>query len=121
MKYLLIDVINRCADVVDMEDTLKNYYSLINCSTIDIAVRKIGGIPYDIICDDNGWFASKQVVSARSETNVDDFFVGNLLICRSDDEGNEVSLTSDDIKNLKEHVATAIHEKRGLWKVLLFD
>ena len=56
LRMLLIDVWNSNAQFVEIKDDLDDFYRLLNCDTIDIVQRSIGGVVYEIICDDNGLF-----------------------------------------------------------------
>ena len=49
MKAYLIDVANRESKVVDIQDNLETYYSLINCDCIAIVTRYIGRNEIDIV------------------------------------------------------------------------
>ena len=49
--YLNVDKCNP-PEVLLIEDTLETYYKLIDCDTIDIVTRRIGGKAFHIICDD---------------------------------------------------------------------
>ena len=49
--YLNVDKCN-LPEVLFIEDTLETYYKLIDCDTIDIVTRRIGGKAFHVICDD---------------------------------------------------------------------
>lgn len=100
----LIDVENNEAKVVKAEDSLKEFYKLLNCSTIDIVQRKIGHKRYDIICDDNGLFVENPKISAIDDWG-NTMFVGNLLITGLPDEDGELTdLSVHDLAYIAERV-----------------
>lgn len=98
------------AEVVEIPKDLKGYYKLLDCDTIDITRRKIGGKYYDIICDDEGLFKETVMVSAVDGNN-EAMLVGKLLICNHDEKGNEASLTQDDILNIEANVCKRVFVK----------
>lgn len=81
--------------VVTVEDELSSYYEILNCRCIDITQRKIGGKLFDIVCDDEALLVDDPVMSAVS-TDFEPMLAGNLFICKVDDEGNLVSLTTEE-------------------------
>lgn len=91
--------------VIDIEDKLKVFYELIGCRSIDIARRKIGNKYFDIICDDNGLLKTNHVTSAV-DTQFREMMVGNLIVTKSDDEGNLIDLSDDEIKQILRHTKT---------------
>lgn len=109
MKALLIDSKNGQVSEVELDDQkphLEQFYELLECRLIDIAYRNIGGRFFDIIIDDEGLFADDPKVSALNSKR-EPVLVGNLLFCNHDGEGNETSLSEEDIAHLMDHVAVA--------------
>lgn len=111
MKAFLIDVnadVKEGARVVECGNDLETLYKLCDCSTIEIPYRKIGDFWYDIVCDEEGIFRENYKASALDEKfNV--ALVGNLLFCNHDAEGDLVSLTDEQIENLKNHIHITCH------------
>lgn len=109
IKSILIDVKNKKAEALEIEPTLQNYYKLLDCDLIDITERKIGEYWYDIVCDDEGLLKENQIPSAvNSKSEVQ--LVGNLLLMNHDGEGNETSLTDEQINDLMNgHIAYYNH------------
>lgn len=118
MKALLIDTETRKASVVEIDDEnhLKEFYRLLNCSLIDVAYRKVGGKYFDIIIDDEGLFTESPKVSAL-DTNREPALVGNLLLCNHDSDGNETSLSDDDIARIQEFIEYGFVENKRTGKV----
>jgi hypothetical protein len=98
------------AIVVEIPKDLNGYYKLLGCNTIDITRRKIGGKYYDIICDDEGLFKETVMVSAVDGSG-SAMLVGKLLICNHDENGNEASLTQDDILNIEANICRRVFVK----------
>lgn len=104
IRGFLLDVENGVAEERTVPDKLDSYYKMLNCSCIDITIRKLGysGNRYfEFVVDDEGMFKTEPIISA-----VDNYgrgmFVGNLFITgRTDEEGNLTSLTDKDVNYIK--------------------
>ena len=95
--------------IVDFEPNLDWYYQHLECDTIDIAERKVGGEYVDIICDDEGLLKEDWLPSAVDwEGRI--MLAGCLLLCKHDGEGGETGL-GDELaeKILHEHSASAVY------------
>lgn len=104
---VLVDVENEKVEAMEIEDELDSFYKILNCSTIDIVVRRIGGRhkkAFDIVCDDEGLFKEPQKISAIDNLgNVQ--LVGNIFITgTADNEGNLTSLSESDVAYIKSKV-----------------
>lgn len=104
---VLVDVENEKVEAMEIEDELDSFYKILNCSTIDIVVRRIGGRHkkvFDIVCDDEGLFKEPQKISAIDNLgNVQ--LVGNIFITGTvDNEGNLTSLSPSDVAYIKSRV-----------------
>jgi len=110
MKGYLIDVHNGRhggVEINDSESHLEQFYRLIDCRCIDIAVRKIGGRPYNIVVDDEGLLVDDPIVSAI-DGGGRGMLVGNLPVFGMADDMDLATLTPDDIHNIKDNLMTAI-------------
>lgn len=103
-----------------VEDELHELYKLVECDTIDIIKRCIGGKLYALIIDDNGKICEEEkMVSALTvcddtlppaifntgENDILEILVGNILIAGlPDDEGELTPLTDEDVKNIKNNL-----------------
>ena len=85
---------------IDLEDKLEAYYETLGCELIDIVSRKIGGVMYDIVCDDEGLYNEDSPVSMLNEEMQTPMLVGSLFICRSD-KSELKSLSDDDVHRIK--------------------
>ena len=103
--------------VIDIEDNLKVFYELIGCQYVDIVRRKIGDKQYDVICDDEGLFKEHPIISAVDNT-YKPMFVGNLIISKSNDEGELIDLSENDIKQILRHTITYFTMNRNTYPAL---
>ena len=99
IKGLLIDVKNQTLQACLVNDTLDDYYKVLNCGCIDCVTRIINNKKYVIVCDDNALLKENQIPSFV--TLIGNYIVeviyGNIFICKSDDDGNLISLTEKEI------------------------
>lgn len=91
---------------INDENHLEGYYSLLNCNTIDIVQKSVGGKEFDVIVDDEGLLKDNPVASAFNKEGEPILF-GNILFCNHDGEGNEASLSEMDIAILQEFTDVA--------------
>ena len=106
MKVVYLNVENReLPKVIDIEDDFDVFYELIKCRYIDIVHRKIGHKYFDVICDDEGALKEDAITSAV-DTQFRQMLVGNLIVSKSDDEGNLIDLSDEDIKQILRHTKT---------------
>lgn len=103
MKGILIEKGLEFCKVVDFEDNLEQLYKLTDCDCIDIVERQVGGIYYDVVCDDEGLLKENPIVTAYNDKD-EPMLVGNLLFCHNDEEGNLSGLSDEDIENIISHV-----------------
>lgn len=103
IKAFLIDIANKSAKEIDFEPSLKKYYELLKCDTIDIVERSVGGKNFDIICDDEGLMLDKPVISAVNG-KCEPMLVGSLLFVHHNGEGETTGLTSDECAHILSHV-----------------
>ena len=103
MKAILIDVKNEEVREVEFDDTLKNIYELVDCSTFDVVrINETDGI----YVDDEGLFVEDQRFFIYHGTNRDgshgrvQALAGNGLILGVDSEGNSISptLTVEEVR-----------------------
>lgn len=96
-----------------IEDDLKAYQTLIECDSIDIVRRFIGGKQYTIVCDDEGLLKEHPIISAVTKDGIV-ALVGNLVIAGlPNDEGELTSLTDKDVKEILREIAIVKHTETG--------
>ncbi len=85
--------------VVDIENTLKAFYETLKCELIEIPRRQINGKYFDIICDEEGLLKGRSTIAVTFDDEGHDVegLVGSLLIVNSNDEGETVGLTDEEI------------------------
>lgn len=93
---VLVDVNAGTVKEATIEANLDSYYKALDCTCIDIAVRKLGPYQFDIICDDEGMLKDNARVSATGPLG-QPMLVGNLFFCHHDEEGNATSLHPDEV------------------------
>jgi len=103
IKAFLVDIAKKSAKEIDFEPSLPKYYELLNCYTIDIVERTLGGEVFDVICDDEGLMVDSPVISAVDGSG-EPMLVGNLLFVHHSDEGETTGLTSDECALIQRHV-----------------
>lgn len=100
---------DNCIDPIEVKGELKEYYDLIECSCIDIVSRRIGDTYFDIICDDEGLLKDNPRVSAiDTEGNV--MLVGNLIFSHTDDDGETIGVTDEEIAMIRDKAGLAVTE-----------
>ena len=118
---VLIDVKNRTTVVYTVNSgTLEEYYRILNCTTFDIASRRIGDNYYDIYCDDEGLLQCNPVVSAVSEDRKP-MLVGNLFVTKTNDEGETISLTAEEISEVLAAVVNLYDEDGNMWPAIVCE
>ena len=103
LRVVYLDVENgKFAEERVIDDDLQEFYKLLNCNTIDIVRRMVGGVKVCIICDDEGYFNPNPKVGAHTLFNVSPPLVGNLIFAGTEDnEGNLTDLTDNEIERIK--------------------
>ena len=90
MKAILIDVKNEEVREVEHDDTRKEIYNFVECSTFD--VLRLDGVN-GIYVDDEGLFVEDQLFFTYHGDNYSQTLGGNGLILGVDSEGNNISPT----------------------------
>lgn len=108
LKGFLIDSINGTARVVDFVDKLDVLYKLLNCDCIDITVWKVGKFEYNIVLDDEVLLKDSKIFTAFNEIN-EPVLVGNLLFCNHDKSGNLMSISDEQIGDLRRHLCYYVY------------
>lgn len=99
---VLLDAYNDMTVVMTVEAELQSYYTMLDCSCIDIVSRKIGGKWFDIVCDDEGLLVDDPKISAINNLGRP-MLVGNLFIVKH--KGDDIgSLTEKDIEHVMKHI-----------------
>lgn len=91
---------NNSATPTTINHNLDAMYTLLDVSTIDIVSRKIGGKYYDIICDDEALLKDGLPLPSMVDSGFNIMLFGNLFVVSHDEEGNEVSLTQEDVSRI---------------------
>jgi hypothetical protein len=110
VKPVGVDKIESSCEVVEIDGSLDSFYKVLDVSTIDIVVRKIGNKYFDIVCDDEGLFHEPVIPSMLTKTG-EVMLVGNLFICDHDAAGNTIGLSDEDCLMIKDNSALWIDEQ----------
>lgn len=109
MRAFLIDQKERVAKGIDIIPELDEFYEALNCDTIDIVVRKVDGLEFDIVCDDEGLFKGPAIPSAYTAQG-NPALVGNLLFCHHNSDGELTELSEDDVLWLQAHLGRLFYK-----------
>jgi hypothetical protein len=104
MKVLIFDEKKQELIEKDIENELDTFYEIIGCRCIDIPRRKVGGKYFDIIVDDEGLLKSNPICTGVDAKSMDCMLFGTLIFTNTDDEGNTVSLSDEDISLIQSEV-----------------
>ncbi len=96
----ILDAKTREFNVGEIRNDLQTFYEVIDCDTIDIAVRDVYDQTFDIIVDDEGLLKEDPIVTAI-DTNFQPMLVGTLIFCHHDSEGNLTSISEEDEHRLR--------------------
>lgn len=95
---VLLDVQNSKVEKIEIEDTLDELYRVVNCTYVEMPVRKIGKKYFTCICDEEGLFSDDPKISAIDNLgNVQ--LVGNLFIVSAENSDGELKSLTDDEAN----------------------
>lgn len=94
-RVMVLHIIEGIFEVTECND-LDDYYKKLGAEPINIVSRKIDDKYFDIICDDMGLCRENPIVSGVA-VDRETFLVGNLIFANHDGQGNEASLTDEDI------------------------
>jgi len=106
LKVLVMDAGKQELKVREIENKLDEYYKIIgnDCRCIDIPRRKVGGKYFDIIVDDEGLLKSNPVCTGVGAKSLECMLFGTPIFTNSDDEGNTLSLSDEDISLIQSEV-----------------
>lgn len=126
MKVYYINTNETVPKVIDIKHDINEFLRLLNCRMFDIVTRKIGGIEFDIYCDDEFLFTERPLVTAVYE-DLEPQLCNNLIITHSTPEGETIGITDEDVKVLDDHIAFNIKynggdiDKSVFYPVLMMD
>ncbi len=95
IKVGVFDEKTREFSIMEIEDSLDDYYKIIGCNYIDIVERKIFGKWFDVICDDEGLLKENPTVTAI-DAGFNPMLVGTLIFAHHDAEGHMTSIEDEE-------------------------
>lgn len=99
---VLIDPEKRLAAVRTIPKSLEGYYKALDCTTIDITRRYIGGRLFEIVVDDEGALRTNPVVSAVDH-EMRPMLYGRLFITQYDGGEDLKDLTEAEAEHILRH------------------
>lgn len=92
-------LINNQAKIIEIENSLEEYYRELNCNNIEVVKIEIDDKIYSVLCNDEELLKEETSPSAMTFEG-ENLFYGKVFIANHDSEGNLISLTNDDIDNI---------------------
>ena len=89
---------------IDINLEWQEMVKAIGCDYMDIVTRKIGGKWFDIVCDDEFLLweePSLEWVTVMDAGMRQTILMGSVLFTKSNDEGETMPLSDEDIKTIK--------------------
>lgn len=86
----------------EVRDELDEWYTLLGCSLIQVSQFYVGTYPqkFTVICDEEGLINGNDTPvvygAEKGEKAMHSMYVGNVFICKSNRNGEFVSLTKED-------------------------
>ena len=124
MRGYLIDVENGKHGPVEVkgDNHLEQFYRLIGCRCIDMAVRKVGETYYNVVLDDEGLLVEDPITSAIDHQH-HGMLAGNLVIFGMDEQTMDLApLTDDDVRNIRKNLMIAIDtERQKMYSVVVME
>ena len=112
MRAVLLDVVRKECREIDIQDRLEDYYKVLDCNLIEVAERKVNGVWFDIMCDEEGLLKGEPMVSAV-DGEYHPMLVGNLLFLHSDpNTGEFVGISKPEAEMLLSNYAFALSDGR---------
>jgi len=121
MKALWIDRETNMAKVVETDGKLDSLYKMCHCDCIEIVVRKVGGIPFNIVCDDEGLLKGDVMYTAFYSDGTPEI-AGSICVFSCDDEwGDLAGLKSNELEVLMNRTVMAMMSDLTSRTILLMD
>lgn len=112
IKGLLIDVNTGIVKVYEFDNSLDEYYKILNCNCIDITCRLVGNKFFRFVVDDLGAVKKDPIPSFIDLKKDIALLYGNLFIVSNDVFNGELqSLTDEDIEYLMDYVIPVRYKK----------
>ena len=86
---------------VDVPDTPEGLQQATGSDTVDVVVRYLEGVPFNIVIDDEGLLRNRKPSAANGDLRV--LLVGTLLVLGVREDGEFRSLTSEEREIVQRH------------------
>lgn len=106
---------------IGVKNDIDAYHELLGCDCFDVASVWVDGMRYDVFCDDEATFKphpKPTVLDASGRVRIYE----KCFFADADEEGETISLTKSQIKNLLNHVRLMIdHSDNTYYEVIVCD
>lgn len=121
MKALWIDRETNTAKIVETNGKLDDLYRMCHCDCIEIVVRNIDGIPFNIVCDDEGLLKGDVMFTAFYDDGTPEI-AGSICVFSCDDEWGDLSgLKGNEIEALMNRTGMAMMNDLTMRTIILLD
>lgn len=126
IKVKRIDLDTITCELITIRDDLKDFYNEIKCEHVDIISRRFGGVLFDIICDDEALLKDNPGLPTSwwqkdGYTPNHEGLFGTLLLCHSDQEGNLLDATLNDLQAVNKSLGYVKTYKDEIVTILFHD
>lgn len=109
---------------MEVDPTLKNLLKLTGCDCITIVKRKVGGIPMNIVLDDEGLL--KPNTASAMSTKLDmsgenEVLMGKILLFGVDYDGDLRSLSELELRLIRANMRPALFSDGRTRSILTYD
>ena len=92
---------------IDSENTLQSMYDLLDCSMVDVRRFELDGHVYDVWFDEEFFINGKEIIPTvllgkKEGWKSEVLICGNVMYARSNEDGETIGLTDEDIQRLKD-------------------
>lgn len=97
---------------IQMENSLEGFYKALECDNVEILTRAIGGEYYDLIIDGEGRLKERPATAYAGDFLED--IKGPAIIAKYEGDGEEHSLTPEDLERIEKNATETEAGKRIL-------
>ena len=122
IKGLLLDVKKNTIEEFEIEKGYVALQKVLGVDTFNVVTRRFGDVWLDIYVDDEGLFKENNplaVITYEGNGRVVEEIVGTVFVAKCNKNGETISLTNKDFKNLRESVFTYWDYKNNLFRNVL--
>lgn len=121
MKAFHIDSITNEARFIETDAKLESLYKLTRCRCIDIVVRHVNGVPFNVVCDDEGLLVDNPTFTAWYRNGTPAIAGSIVLFALDDDTGDLSGIDENGEMALEGRVGELLKRDLSLAKVVILD